>query len=58
MSTPRVLVAVIDDHPVFRHGLAHAVTEAPDTELVAAAASVEDYEARKSAVARPDRPTS
>ena len=55
MSTPRVLVAVIDDHPVFRHGLAHAVTEAPDMELVAAAASVEDYEARKSAVA-PTRP--
>jgi len=34
-------VAVIDDHPVFRHGLARAVSESPVLDLRAAASSVE-----------------
>jgi DNA-binding NarL/FixJ family response regulator len=37
-----IRVSVVDDHPVFRQGLAHAVEAADDFELVAAVASVED----------------
>jgi DNA-binding NarL/FixJ family response regulator len=37
-----IRVVVVDDHPVFRQGLAHAVEAAADFELVAAVAGVED----------------
>ncbi len=35
MSKPRVTVLVADDHPLFREGIARAVRERPDLELVA-----------------------
>jgi two-component system, NarL family, nitrate/nitrite response regulator NarL len=35
MSEPRVTVLVADDHPLFREGIARAVRERPDLELVA-----------------------
>jgi DNA-binding NarL/FixJ family response regulator len=38
-------VAVIDDHPLYRQGLAVAIEEAPEMELVIAARSVEDFDA-------------
>jgi DNA-binding NarL/FixJ family response regulator len=37
-----IRVAIVDDHPVFRHGLEHAVESAQGLVLVAAAGSVED----------------
>lgn len=40
-----ISVAVIDDHPVFRQGLAHAV-DVDGIELVLTASSVEDFDAR------------
>jgi DNA-binding NarL/FixJ family response regulator len=45
VGTGVIRVAVVDDHPVFRQGLAHAVEAADDFELVAAVASVEDLAA-------------
>ena len=39
-------VVVVDDHPVYRQGLAHAVDSADDLTLTAAVASVEDFERR------------
>jgi DNA-binding NarL/FixJ family response regulator len=38
-----ISVAIIDDHPLFRHGLAMAVEQAGDFTLVAGAASIEDF---------------
>ena len=38
MALPRISVVVADDHPLFREGLARAVRERPELELVAAAA--------------------
>ncbi len=40
-----IRVAIVDDHPVFRHGLEHAVESARGLVLVAAAGSVEDLRA-------------
>ena len=40
-----ISIAVIDDHPVFRQGLAQAV-DADDMTLALTAASVEDFDAR------------
>ena len=40
-----IRVAVVDDHPVFRQGLAHAVEAADGLELLFAVASVEDLDA-------------
>jgi two-component system nitrate/nitrite response regulator NarL len=37
MTRPRVTVLVADDHPLFREGIARAVRERPDLELVAEA---------------------
>jgi DNA-binding NarL/FixJ family response regulator len=37
-------VAVIDDHPLYRQGLAVAIEQAPEMELVLAARSVEDFD--------------
>jgi DNA-binding NarL/FixJ family response regulator len=45
-------VAVIDDHPLYRQGLAVAIEEAPGMELVLAARSVEDFDAHRGV--RPD----
>jgi DNA-binding NarL/FixJ family response regulator len=45
-------VAVIDDHPLYRQGLAVAIEEAPEMELVIAARSVEDFDAYRGE--RPD----
>jgi DNA-binding NarL/FixJ family response regulator len=44
-----IRVGVVDDHPVFRQGLAHAVEGAEGLELVFALASVEDFDARDEA---------
>jgi DNA-binding NarL/FixJ family response regulator len=41
-----IRVGVVDDHPVFRQGLAHAVEGAEGLELVFALASVEDFDSR------------
>jgi DNA-binding NarL/FixJ family response regulator len=41
-----IRVGVVDDHPVFRQGLAHAVESAEGLELLYAIASVEDFDAR------------
>lgn len=41
-----IRVGVVDDHPVFRQGLAHAVERAEGLELLFAVASVEDLDAR------------
>lgn len=38
-----IRVAIIDDHPLYRHGLAMAVEQAEDFTLVADAASIEDF---------------
>jgi DNA-binding NarL/FixJ family response regulator len=38
-----ISVAIIDDHPLYRHGLAMAVEQAGDFTLVASAASIEDF---------------
>jgi DNA-binding NarL/FixJ family response regulator len=38
-----ISVAIIDDHPLYRHGLAMAVEQAGDFTLVAGAASIEDF---------------
>ena len=39
-------VAVIDDHPVFREGLARTIASASDMQVALTAASVEDYDAK------------
>jgi DNA-binding NarL/FixJ family response regulator len=39
-----IRVAIVDDHPVFRHGLEHAVETAQGQHLAAAAGSVEELE--------------
>lgn len=44
-----IRVGVVDDHPVFRQGLAHAVEGAEGLELLFAVASVEDLDARDEA---------
>jgi DNA-binding NarL/FixJ family response regulator len=44
-----IRVGVVDDHPVFRQGLAHAVEGADGLELVFALASVEDFDSRDEA---------
>lgn len=41
-----IRVAVVDDHPVFRQGLAHGVEAADGLELLFAVASVEDFDAQ------------
>jgi DNA-binding NarL/FixJ family response regulator len=41
-----IRVGVVDDHPVFRQGLAHAVEGAEGLVLAFALASVEDFDAR------------
>jgi hypothetical protein len=38
MPSTRVSVAVADDHPLFREGIARAIRERPELELVGAAA--------------------
>jgi DNA-binding NarL/FixJ family response regulator len=43
MGTGVIRVAVIEDHPVFRHGLAGAVEQTPEMELCVSAASIEQY---------------
>ncbi len=40
-----ISVAIVDDHPVYRQGLALAVDEADDLELVAQASSIEAFDA-------------
>lgn len=45
-------VAVIDDHPLYRQGLAVAIEAAPGMDLVLAARSVEDFDAHRGV--RPD----
>jgi two-component system nitrate/nitrite response regulator NarL len=42
MAPPRTSVVVADDHPLFREGLARAVRERPELELVGAAADGRD----------------
>ena len=42
--TGMIGVIVVDDHPVFRQGLAHAVDAADDLDLVGAVASVEELD--------------
>jgi DNA-binding NarL/FixJ family response regulator len=44
-----IRVGVVDDHPVFRQGLAHAVDGAEGLELLFALASVEDFDSRDEA---------
>jgi DNA-binding NarL/FixJ family response regulator len=44
-----IRVGVVDDHPVFRQGLAHAVEGAEGLKLLFAVASVEDLDARDDA---------
>jgi DNA-binding NarL/FixJ family response regulator len=39
-----ISVAIIDDHPVYRQGLAMAVDTAADLELIGEAQSIEDFE--------------
>ena len=39
-----IRVGIIDDHPVFRQGLAHAVEEAEQLDLAMSAASVEEFD--------------
>jgi len=45
-------VAVIDDHPLYRQGLAVAIEAAPGMDLVLAARSIEDFDAHSDV--RPD----
>jgi DNA-binding NarL/FixJ family response regulator len=39
-----IAVAIVDDHPVYRQGLALAVQEAEDLDLVGEAKSIEDFD--------------
>ena len=39
-----IRVAIIDDHPLYRHGLAMAVEQAEDFTLMADAASIKDFD--------------
>ena len=39
-----IAVTIVDDHPVYRQGLAMAVDDAPDLELVGEAKSIEDFD--------------
>ena len=39
-----IAVAIVDDHPVYRQGLALAVQQADDLELVGEAKSIEDFD--------------
>jgi DNA-binding NarL/FixJ family response regulator len=41
-----ITVVVVDDHPVYRQGLAHAVDDSDELELLEALASVEELERR------------
>ncbi len=43
-SPPQTSVAIIDDHPLYRHGLALAVEQSEDFRLVADAASIEQFD--------------
>lgn len=40
-----IQVAVIDDHPLYRQGLAVAIQAVPDMEVVVASRSIEDFDA-------------
>ena len=42
-----IRVAVIDDHPLYRQGLAAAIQAAPDLEVTAAARSIEDFDTQE-----------
>ena len=42
MATPRIRIMCVDDHPIFRQGLAAIIASDPDLELVAEAASGEE----------------
>lgn len=44
MGAGMISVAIIDDHPVYRQGLAMAVDTAADLELVGQAKSIEDFD--------------
>ena len=44
MGASMISVAIIDDHPVYRQGLAMAVDTAADLELVGEAKSIEDFD--------------
>jgi DNA-binding NarL/FixJ family response regulator len=44
MGAPLISVAVVDDHPVFRQGLEHAVETAEGLHLACGAASIADLE--------------
>lgn len=37
-------VAIIEDHPIFRQGLAHLLQAHPDLHLVGTAGSIEDFD--------------
>lgn len=44
MGAELIPVAIVEDHPVFRHGLSQVIDAAPTTTLVATASSVEEFE--------------
>jgi DNA-binding NarL/FixJ family response regulator len=47
MSSEPITVAIVDDHPVYRQGLAVAVEGAEDLSLLGTARSIEDFDARR-----------
>ena len=51
VGTGMISVVIVDDHPVYRQGLAMAVDRAPDLELAGEARSIEDFDRLD---ARPD----